>query len=103
MAPLNRTLSRLKSVDFYKKIPRCGEGGPAARIASVSACRPASLPPALCHRSDLTEATLTGAWLSIGAAVVMVLLLFAVGGAVPVGRARGRGWQSCPAGARRTG
>ena len=41
-----RTLSRLRSVDFYKKIP-----------------------------SDLTEATLTGAWLSIAASVIMALLL----------------------------
>eukprot|EP00775_Hariotina_reticulata_P009534 gene9534-9698_t len=44
--PPSRTLSRLKSVDFYKKIP-----------------------------SDLTEATLTGAWISIVAAIVMVMLL----------------------------
>lgn len=41
-----RTLSRLRSVDFYKKIP-----------------------------SDLTEATLTGAWLSIAASALMALLL----------------------------
>lgn len=31
-----------------------------------------------CCRSDLTEATLTGAWLSIAAAVVMFLLLVLV-------------------------
>lgn len=48
MAP--RSLSRLKSVDFYKKIP-----------------------------TDLTEATLTGAWLSIAASVIMSLLLVLVG------------------------
>ena len=45
MAP-PRALSRLRAVDFYKKIP-----------------------------SDLTEATLTGAWLSVAASVVMALLL----------------------------
>eukprot|EP00878_Enallax_costatus_P015263 GHUV01015981.1.p1 GENE.GHUV01015981.1~~GHUV01015981.1.p1 ORF type:complete len:142 (+),score=11.00 GHUV01015981.1:198-623(+) len=44
--PPNRTLSRLRSVDFYRKIP-----------------------------SDLTEATLTGAWISIAAAGLMGLLL----------------------------
>lgn len=44
-----RSLSRLRSVDFYKKIP-----------------------------SDLTEATLTGAGLSIVASVVMALLLVLV-------------------------
>mmetsp|Transcript_7864 Transcript_7864/g.23678 ORF Transcript_7864/g.23678 Transcript_7864/m.23678 type:complete len:475 (-) Transcript_7864:539-1963(-) len=42
----SRLYSRLKSIDFYKKLP-----------------------------SDLTEATLAGAWISIGAAVLIVLLL----------------------------
>lgn len=48
MAP-PRSLSRLRSVDFYKKIP-----------------------------SDLTEATLTGAWLSIVASIIMSTLLVLV-------------------------
>lgn len=47
--PPNRSLSRLRSVDFYKKIP-----------------------------SDLTEATLTGAWLSIAASIIMSTLLVLV-------------------------
>ncbi|GBF88062.1 disulfide-isomerase [Raphidocelis subcapitata] len=47
MPPMgSRTLSKLRSVDFYKKIP-----------------------------ADLTEATLTGAWLSIAASVIMSTLL----------------------------
>lgn len=43
-----RIFARLKSIDFFKKLP-----------------------------SDLTEATLTGAWISIAAAVIMVLLFAA--------------------------
>ncbi|GBF88082.1 disulfide-isomerase [Raphidocelis subcapitata] len=46
MAPLGRSLSRLRAVDFYKKVPL-----------------------------ELTEATLTGAWLSMAAAVLMATLL----------------------------
>ncbi|KAI8472288.1 MAG: protein disulfide isomerase [Monoraphidium minutum] len=46
MPPMARSLSRLRSVDFYKKIP-----------------------------ADLTEATLTGAWLSLAASALMALLL----------------------------
>ena len=60
-----RSLSRLKSVDFYKKIP-----------------------------TDLTEATLTGAWLSIAASIIMAMLLVLVSGpgaARPSGRFRGDG------------
>ncbi|KIY92403.1 hypothetical protein MNEG_15560, partial [Monoraphidium neglectum] len=56
MAPMARSLSRLRSVDFYKKIP-----------------------------SDLTEATLTGAWLSVTASIIMSLLLVLVSG--PAGHA----------------
>ncbi len=44
-----RIFARLKSIDFFKKLP-----------------------------SDLTEATLTGAWISIAAAVIMVFLFAAV-------------------------
>jgi hypothetical protein len=43
----SRTLSKLRSVDFYKKIP-----------------------------ADLTEATLTGAWLSIAASLIVGALFF---------------------------
>jgi hypothetical protein len=49
MAPTMRVFSKLRSVDFYKKIP-----------------------------SDLTEATLTGAWLSLAASVIMATLLVLV-------------------------
>jgi hypothetical protein len=49
MPPMARSLSRLRSVDFYKKIP-----------------------------SDLTEATLTGAWLSLAASIIMATLLVLV-------------------------
>jgi hypothetical protein len=74
--PPNRSLSRLKSVDFYKKIP-----------------------------SDLTEATLTGAWLSIAASVIMSSLLVLVSGKLGRRRAStkkrdghagvaGRGWRA---------
>jgi hypothetical protein len=51
MPPLSRSLSRLRSVDFYRKLP-----------------------------TDLTEATLTGAWLSIAASVLMSTLLVLVRG-----------------------
>jgi len=53
MPPSTRTLSRLRSVDFYKKIP-----------------------------ADLTEATLTGAGLSIAAALIMSTLVVLVRGRV---------------------
>jgi hypothetical protein len=64
MPPHSRSLSRLRAVDFYKKIP-----------------------------SDLTEATLTGAWLSIVASVIMSTLLVLVSrmaGAGGPGRRRSR-------------
>lgn len=98
MSP-SRFMSRLKSVDFYKKIPRCigGAGRPLAVFfgwpgSSAVAGQPFCLRSGLlygslgccsmlwccCCRSDLTEATLTGAWLSIAAAVVMFLLLVLV-------------------------
>lgn len=42
---MSKSFSKLKAIDFYKKIP-----------------------------SDLVEATLTGAWLSITAAILMAFL-----------------------------
>jgi len=63
MPPLSRSLSRLRSVDFYKKIP-----------------------------SDLTEATLTGAWLSLAASFIMATLLVLVGGGLAGRRLGTGGW-----------
>jgi hypothetical protein len=69
----SKMFSKLKSVDFFKKIPRCSPRTRPSRDTRPPA-PPAPLTPPAARRSDLTEATLTGAWISIAAAVLMCLL-----------------------------
>lgn len=64
-----RALQRLKSVDFFRKIPTCGHAGAIAPLLAIIAPLQTTL-----HR-DLTEATLSGATISLIAALMMAFLL----------------------------
>jgi hypothetical protein len=77
---MGRLLSKLKSVDFYRKIPKCARGPPPRAAAAAppphAAAHPPLRSPSSRLRSDLTEATVSGAAISAVAAVLMTALLF---------------------------
>lgn len=75
---MGRVLGRLKGVDFYRKIPACE----ALQNTEGCECHNVSdgcgLTVQLAHCRDLTEGSLSGAALSISAAIVMIVLFGAV-------------------------
>ena len=71
---MGRALGKFKLVDFYRKMPTYdkAEGAKCATAVAFIPCK------ARVYCRDLTEASLSGAGISVIAAVVMVLLLGAV-------------------------